>query len=159
MPAVSSARRRGRGGRSLIHEPFVTDISSAPDHRPAHRADAVSAVHFLAFGPEALALTPACARYIGSFLHPTGMALALAILGIPGHRLPGVEHKACQPLDCLRLEIAFTYLPVVQSIYSSLKELRRLFFAQRQYQLAEVVITAQPGNPLEHGGLVTRTAR
>jgi uncharacterized membrane protein len=92
--------------------------------------------------------------FIGAFYIP-GMGL---LLGITGIFLLGVlvSHRDVGRLISL-LELPFTNLPVVKSIYSSLKSFADYFSPQSdQAPLQTVVILRPPGQDLEVVGLVTR---
>lgn len=92
--------------------------------------------------------------FIGRFYLP-GMGL---VLGITGIFLLGVvvSQRGVGKLLSL-LELPFTNLPVVKSIYSSLKSFADYFSPQRGQEVRQtVVILRMPGYPLEVVGLVTR---
>jgi len=92
--------------------------------------------------------------FIGGFYVP-GMGLLLGIVGI---FLLGllVSQRGMGKLLSL-VELPFTNLPVVKSIYSSLKEFADYFSPQRSKSAQQmVVILRMPGQPLEVVGLVTR---
>jgi len=92
--------------------------------------------------------------FIGGFYVP-GMGLLLGIVGI---FLLGllVSQRGVGKLLSL-VELPFTNLPVVKSIYSSLKEFADYFSPQRSKSAQQmVVILRMPGQPLEVVGLVTR---
>ena len=92
--------------------------------------------------------------FIGEFYVP-GMGL---LLGITGIFLLGflVSQRGVGKLLSL-VELPFTNLPVVKSIYSSLKEFADYFSPQRSKSAQQmVVILRMPGQPLEVVGLVTR---
>ena len=92
--------------------------------------------------------------FIGGFYVP-GMGL---LLGITGIFLLGflVSQRGVGKLLSL-VELPFTNLPVVKSIYSSLKEFADYFSPQRSKSAQQmVVILRMPGQPLEVVGLVTR---
>jgi uncharacterized membrane protein len=80
------------------------------------------------------------------------------LLGIVGIFLLGflVSQRGMGKLLSL-VELPFTNLPVVKSIYSSLKEFADYFSPQRSKSAQQmVVILRMPGQPLEVVGLVTR---
>ena len=92
--------------------------------------------------------------FIGTFYVP-GMGLILGIIGI---FLLGflVSHRAFGKLLSL-VELPFTNLPVVKSIYSSLKNFADYFSPGRSEATQQTVVTLKlPGHPLELVGLVTR---
>ena len=92
--------------------------------------------------------------FIGEFYVP-GMGL---LLGITGIFLLGflVSQRGAGKLLSL-VELPFTNLPVVKSIYSSLKEFADYFSPQRSQSAQQmVVILKLPGQDLEVVGLVTR---
>ncbi len=92
--------------------------------------------------------------FIGEFYVP-GMGLLLGIIGI---FLLGflVSQPVAGKLLSL-VELPFTNLPVVKSIYSSLKEFADYFSPQRKQGTQQtVVILKMPGQDLEVVGLVTR---
>lgn len=125
--APAGAARR----RSLIHEPFVPIFLPRPDHRPAHRADAVSAVHFP--GLDRSAGAHPAAPVHRQFLHP-GHGPGAGHPRHPGHRLPGVETTRAALAAAAGNAV---YQPAGgQEHLFVAQELRRLFFAQRQDQLA-----------------------
>jgi uncharacterized membrane protein len=92
--------------------------------------------------------------FIGEFYVP-GMGL---LLGITGIFLLGfvVSHPAVGKLLSL-VELPFTNLPVVKSIYSSLKDFAN-YFSPRSDQAAQQTVVAlkMPGHALEVVGLLTR---
>lgn len=92
--------------------------------------------------------------FIGGFYVP-GMGLALGITGI---FLLGVAVSQRGVGRLLSLvELPFTNLPVVKSIYSSFKSFADYFSPQRERAVQQtVVILRMPGQPLELVGLVTR---
>jgi len=92
--------------------------------------------------------------FIGGFYVP-GLGL---LLGITGIFLLGflVSQRAAGKLLSW-VELPFTNLPVVKSIYSSLKEFADYFSPQRSQSAQQmVVILRMPGQDLEVVGLVTR---
>lgn len=91
--------------------------------------------------------------FIGGFYVP-GMGLLLGVVGI---FLLGVlvSQRVTGKLLSL-LELPFTNLPVVKSIYSSLKDFAD-YFSPRSNQATQTVVALKlPGYPLEVVGLVTR---
>lgn len=92
--------------------------------------------------------------FIGTFYVP-GMGL---LLGVTGILLLGflVSLPAAGRLFSL-VELPFTNLPVIKSIYSSFKSFADYFSPQRKQDIKQtVVILRMPGSPLELVGLVTR---
>src|SRR4030042_1944012 len=92
--------------------------------------------------------------FIGEFYVP-GMGL---LLGITGIFLLGflVSQRGMGKLLSL-VELPFTNLPVVKSIYSSLKSFADYFSPQRNQTTQQTVVALKlPGQPLELVGLVTR---
>ncbi len=92
--------------------------------------------------------------FIGPFYVP-GMGL---VLGVTGIFLLGVlvSQRALGRLLSL-LELPFTNLPVVKSIYSSFKSFADYFSPQREQEIQQmVVIVRMPGQAVELVGLVTR---
>jgi uncharacterized membrane protein len=92
--------------------------------------------------------------FIGEFYIP-GMGL---LLGITGIFLLGflVSQRGAGKLLSL-VELPFTNLPVVKSIYSSLKEFADYFSPQRSQTAQQMVVALRlPGQDLEMVGLVTR---
>ena len=92
--------------------------------------------------------------FIGEFYVP-GMGL---LLGITGIFLLGflVSHRAFVKLLSL-VELPFTNLPVVKSIYSSFKNFADYFAPQdKQTTQQMVVILRLPGQDIEIVGLITR---
>jgi len=92
--------------------------------------------------------------FIGGFYVP-GMGL---MLGITGIFLLGflVSQRGVGKLLSL-VELPFTNLPVVKSIYSSLKDFADYFSPQRSQAAQQMVVTLRlPGHALELVGLVTR---
>ena len=92
--------------------------------------------------------------FIGGFYVP-GMGL---ILGIAGIFLLGflVSQRGVGKLLSL-VELPFTNLPVVKSIYSSLKDFADYFSPQRSQAAQQMVVALRvPGQDLELVGLVTR---
>ena len=94
--------------------------------------------------------------FIGDYYFP-GLGLALGITGI---FLLGVlmSQRWVGKLVGL-VELPFTNLPVVKSIYSSLKSFADYFSPQQSQTSGQtVVILRLPGQPLELVGLVTRSS-
>lgn len=92
--------------------------------------------------------------FIGDFYVP-GMGL---LLGITGIFLLGflVSQRGAGKLLSL-VELPFTNLPVVKSIYSSLKNFADYFSPQRNQSTQQMVVALRiPGQDLELVGLVTR---
>jgi uncharacterized membrane protein len=92
--------------------------------------------------------------FIGGFYVP-GMGL---ILGVTGIFLLGflVSQRGVGKLLSL-VELPFTNLPVVKSIYSSLKDFADYFSPQRSQAAQQMVVALRmPGQDLELVGLVTR---
>lgn len=106
---------------------------------------------FLAW-TEAVALT-FLRPFIGGFYFP-GLGLLLGILGILaiGYLVSKERVKRVMAL----LEMPFTNLPVVKSIYSSLKSFADYFSPSSKATAQQVVILRIPGQQLELVGLVTR---
>lgn len=90
---------------------------------------------------------------IGEFYIP-GLGLMLGLVGIV---LLGylVSHKYIYKLLSL-IELPFTNLPVVKSIYSSLKSFADYFAPDKTGHSQQAVILKIPGHALEIIGLVTR---
>ena len=91
--------------------------------------------------------------FIGNFYVP-GMGLMLGVTGIV---LVGV--LVSQPFAAKLLslvELPFTNLPVVKSIYSSLKSFADYFSPHKEAPAQQVVVLRMPDNELELVGLVTR---
>lgn len=92
--------------------------------------------------------------FIGKFYVP-GMGLALGVTGIVVLGV-AVSQRGVGRLLSL-VELPFTNLPVVKSIYSSFKSFADYFSPQRERKGQQtVVILRIPGQPLELVGLVTR---
>lgn len=90
---------------------------------------------------------------IGSFYVP-GMGLLFGVLIIVGI---GAVLSKPQVREALAfIELPFTRLPVVKSIYSSLKSFSDYFAPGSKGGSQQVVILRMPGNELEVVGLVTR---
>jgi uncharacterized membrane protein len=92
--------------------------------------------------------------FVGKFYVP-GMGLLLGIVGI---FLLGVLMSQRNMGKLLALvELPFTNLPVVRSIYSSLKSFADYFVPQRGLPVQQTVVALKiPGQELEIVGLVTR---
>lgn len=90
---------------------------------------------------------------IGDFYIP-GLGL---ILGLGGIVLLGylVSHKYIYKVLSL-IEFPFTNLPVVKSIYSSLKSFADYFAPHKKDSSQQAVTLKVPGHPLEIVGLITR---
>ena len=106
---------------------------------------------FLAW-TEAVALT-FLRPFIGGFYVP-GMGLALGILGILAIGYLVSKERVQRVL--VLLEMPFTNLPVVKSIYSSLKSFADYFSPSSKNTAQQVVILRVPGQQMELVGLVTR---
>jgi len=92
--------------------------------------------------------------FIGGFYVP-GMGLLLGIIGIFMLGFLVSQPTARKLLSWV--ELPFTNLPVVKSIYSSLKEFADYFSPQRSQSAQQtVVILRMPGSDIEVVGLVTR---
>lgn len=91
--------------------------------------------------------------FIGNFYIP-GMGLVLGILGILAIGYL-VSKERVQRIFHL-VEIPFTNLPVVKSIYSSLKSFADYFSPSAKTDTQHVVVLRMPGQPLELVGLITR---
>ena len=90
---------------------------------------------------------------IGSFYVP-GMGLLFGVLIIVGI---GALMSKPQVRDALAvIELPFTKLPVIKSIYSSLKSFSDYFAPGRKSDGQQVVVLRVPGTELEVVGLVTR---
>ncbi|MES2978382.1 MAG: DUF502 domain-containing protein [Pseudomonadota bacterium] len=90
---------------------------------------------------------------IGSFYVP-GLGLVLGVLGITaiGYLLSKRHVRSVLSL----IEIPFTNLPVVKSIYSSLKSFADYFAPGGKKDPQQVVVLRMPDHGLEIVGLVTR---
>ena len=106
---------------------------------------------FLAW-TEAVALT-FLRPFIGGFYVP-GMGLALGILGILAIGYLVSKQRVQKFLTVV--EMPFTNLPVVKSIYSSLKSFADYFSPSSKNTAQQVVVLRVPGQQLELVGLVTR---
>lgn len=91
--------------------------------------------------------------FIGEFYLP-GLGL---VLGIASIILLGflISHRYVGKLLSL-VELPFTNLPVVKSVYSSLKNFADYFSPNREAPAQEVVSLRIPGNDIEMVGLITR---
>lgn len=91
--------------------------------------------------------------FIGGFYVP-GLGLLLGVLGIV---LIGylVSQKSMSRYMSW-IELPFTNIPVVRSIYSSLKSFADYFSPASKQTAQQVVILRMPGQPIELVGLVTR---
>ena len=90
---------------------------------------------------------------IGSFYIP-GMGIVFGVLIIVGI---GAVLSQAQVREVLALiELPFTRLPVVKSIYSSLKSFSDYFAPSSKPSNQQVVLLRMPGHELEVVGLVTR---
>ena len=92
--------------------------------------------------------------FIGWFYVP-GLGLVLGVLGIV---LIGylVSQKSMSRYMSW-IELPFTNIPVVRSIYSSLKSFADYFSPSSKQTAHQVVILRMPGQPIELVGLVTRS--
>ncbi|QEI06667.1 DUF502 domain-containing protein [Pigmentiphaga aceris] len=92
--------------------------------------------------------------FIGDFYVP-GMGLALGILGIVGIGYLVSKRRVRQALSIA--ERPFTSIPVIKSVYSSLKSFADYFSpGAKQGQGQQVVILRKPGDEMEIVGLITR---
>jgi len=92
--------------------------------------------------------------FIGSFYLP-GMGLVLGILIIIAIGFLTTKQRVVQALSLV--ERPFTNIPVIKSIYSSLKSFADYFSPGSSKQDAQQVVALRmPGQPLELVGLVTR---
>jgi uncharacterized membrane protein len=91
--------------------------------------------------------------FIGKFYVP-GLDL---VLGIGGIILLGflISHQHARKLLSL-VELPFTNLPVIKSIYSSLKNFADYFAPYKESASQQVVTLKIPGNNIEMVGLITR---
>ena len=106
---------------------------------------------FLAW-TEAVALT-FLRPFIGGFYFP-GLGLLLGILGILAIGYLVSKERVKRVL--LLVEMPFTNLPVVKSIYSSLKSFADYFSPGSKSTAQQVVVLRIPGQQLELVGLITR---
>ncbi|WP_459614481.1 DUF502 domain-containing protein [Bordetella sp. 2513F-2] len=92
--------------------------------------------------------------FVGTFYIP-GMGLLLGILAILAIGYLVSKERVQRVL--LFLEMPFTNLPVIKSIYSSLKSFADYFSPSAKSATSQqVVILRMPGHPMELVGLVTR---
>lgn len=90
---------------------------------------------------------------IGEFYIPgLGLILGLSSIVLLGYL---VSHQYVIKLLSL-IELPFTNLPVVKSIYSSLKSFADYFAPDKKEHAQQAVIMKIPGHPLEIIGLITR---
>ena len=89
---------------------------------------------------------------IGNFYLP-GLGIGLGVMAIVGLGFL-ISHPVAARLMSL-MELPFTNLPVIKSIYSSLKNFAD-FFAPHQKTSQQVVVLSPPGSALSIVGLVTR---
>ncbi len=91
--------------------------------------------------------------FIQDFYLP-GMGIALGLIGIV---LLGylVSHRQIYKLLSF-VEVPFTNIPVVKSIYSSLKSFADYFAPHKEKTAQQAVILKFPGHALEMVGLITR---
>lgn len=91
--------------------------------------------------------------FIGTFYVP-GLGLLLGVLGIV--LIGYLVSKKSMSRYLGWIELPFTNIPVVKSIYSSLKSFADYFAPSSKNNGQQVVILRMPGNPMEMVGLVTR---
>jgi uncharacterized membrane protein len=91
--------------------------------------------------------------FVGSFYIP-GMGLLIGVAGIATVGFLLSQRGFGRLLGWL--ELPFTNLPVVKSIYSSLKSFADYFSPNNTNGPQQVVILRMPGHPLEVVGLITR---
>lgn len=101
---------------------------------------------------EALALA-VLRPFVGGFYFP-GMGLILGVLGIVAVGMLVSKHRVRRLLSYV--EWPFTSIPVVKSIYSSLKSFADYFTPSTSQGGQQVVILRMPGQEFELVGLVTR---
>jgi len=91
--------------------------------------------------------------FIGDFYLPgMGILLCVACLTVVGWLLPTrLAHRLVA-----YFELPFTNIPVVKSIYSSIKSFADYFSPGTEQGSQQVVVLRMPGQPLEMVGLVTR---
>lgn len=91
--------------------------------------------------------------FVGNFYIP-GMGLALGVVGIIilGYLVSKRRVRRFMSF----VELPFTNIPVVKSIYSSLKSFADYFTPSSSQNKQQVVVLKMPGQPLEVVGLVTR---
>jgi len=92
--------------------------------------------------------------FIGGFYFP-GLGLLLGVLGIV--LIGYLVSKKSMSRYLNWIELPFTNIPVVKSIYSSLKSFADYFAPSSKNNAQQVVILRMPGHPVEVVGLVTRT--
>lgn len=91
--------------------------------------------------------------FIGTFYVP-GLGLLLGVLGIVA--IGYLVSKKSMSRYMGWIELPFTNIPVVKSIYSSLKSFADYFAPSSKNTTQQVVILRMPGQPVEVVGLVTR---
>jgi len=93
------------------------------------------------------------APFVGDFYIPgMGIALCVVCLIVIGWLLPTrLAHRLVA-----YFELPFTNIPVVKSIYSSIKSFADYFSPGTEQGSQQVVVLRIPGQPLEMVGLVTR---
>lgn len=91
--------------------------------------------------------------FIGTFYIP-GLGLLLGVLCIVA--IGYLVSKKSMSRYLGWIELPFTNIPVVKSIYSSLKSFADYFSPSSKNTAQQVVILRMPGQPLEVVGLVTR---
>jgi len=91
--------------------------------------------------------------FIGTFYVP-GLGLLLGVLGIVA--IGYLVSKKSMSRYMSWIELPFTNIPVVKSIYSSLKSFADYFAPSSKNTTQQVVILRMPGQPVEVVGLVTR---
>ena len=91
--------------------------------------------------------------FIGGFYFP-GLGLLLGVLGIVMIGYLVSKKSLSRYLNWI--ELPFTNIPVVKSIYSSLKSFADYFSPASKDNAQQVVILRMPGQALEVVGLVTR---
>jgi len=101
---------------------------------------------------ESLALT-VLRPFVGGIYFP-GMGLILGVLGIVAVGMLVSKHRVRRMLSYV--EWPFTSIPVVKSVYSSLKSFADYFTPSTAQGGQQVVILRIPGQEIELVGLVTR---
>jgi uncharacterized membrane protein len=91
--------------------------------------------------------------FIGSFYVP-GMGIVFGVLCIIAVGVLVSKRNVRRWLSVL--EMPFTTLPVIKSIYSSLKSFADYFTPSGQQNAQQVVVLRMPGHELELVGLITR---
>lgn len=91
--------------------------------------------------------------FIGSFYIP-GMGLVLGVLGIIAIGFLVSKQRVQRVMSFV--ELPFTNIPVIKSIYSSFKSFADYFSPGSKNDAQQVVILRMPGHALEMVGLVTR---